>query len=247
MTIDSRFVTIEHVASNIIDACKSNILFCVWSDDNPMSATRTDALLSVVKHARVPVAFLQYNDIHDWCFAQHPFHPAYEYLSSTHKVDYLRCYLMHHYGGGYTDIKFTHANWKPYFDQLNKSNKWAMGYQEVGPNGVASVGGDLENVLKTNYQKLIGCCAFIFKRNTPLTTEWITRVHSLLDSKMEMLQRHPGKFPQDQTGIQLSNGVYSQYPLAWTEMLGNIFHPLVYKHSDQILQADIAPDFNNYR
>ena len=33
-------------------------------------------------------------------------HPAYTYLSFTHRADYLRCYFMHHYGGSYSDIKY---------------------------------------------------------------------------------------------------------------------------------------------
>jgi hypothetical protein len=47
-----------------------------------------------------------------------------------HKNDFLKVYFMHHYGGGYTDVKHIHASWKPFFDQLYFSNKYAIGYPE---------------------------------------------------------------------------------------------------------------------
>ena len=31
-------------------------------------------------------------------------HPAYEYLSLVHRSDYLRCELLHRYGGLYADL-----------------------------------------------------------------------------------------------------------------------------------------------
>ena len=51
----------------------------------------------------------------------------------------------------------------------------------------------------------------------------------------------------DQSGVILPDGSQSRYPLRWAEMLGEIFHPLVYEFRDSLIQADIAPSFQNYR
>ena len=45
------------------------------------------------------------DDITAHILPEHPLHPAYEYLSETHKADYMRTYCMNFYGGGYADIK----------------------------------------------------------------------------------------------------------------------------------------------
>jgi len=232
---------------HMIDACAANITFCIWSDSNQMSNDRLRALFSIYQNIDAPVAFLNAQTLMGWQKPDAPFHEAFQYLSATHKADYLRVYLMHHFGGGYTDIKLTYKSWKPLFEQLNASEKWGLGYQEIAPQGVAPVGGALELELKQNYQSLIGLCAFIFKRNTPFTQEWIDKTHAFLDEKLEGLKQNPARFPQDQRGITLPDGTQSLYPIKWTELLGNIFHPLILKYSTQIIQADIAPVFHSYR
>lgn len=50
---------------------------------------------------------------------EEPIHKAFEFLSLIHKSDYLRCYLLYHYGGGYTDVKHLHTDLKPYFKRLD--------------------------------------------------------------------------------------------------------------------------------
>jgi len=212
-----------------------------------MSDDRLRALFSIFYNIGRPVAFLNHQSIQNWQLPEFPFHPAFEYLSATHKSDYLRTYLMHHYGGGYTDIKLTYKDWTTSFNRLNASDSWALGYQEIGPQGVAPVGGSLETELKNNHFSLIGLCSFIFKKNTPLTSEWISSMHHVLDSKLEELKQHPAKFPQDQFGIKMPDGSISRYPLRWTELLGNIFHPLILRYKERIIQDDLAPVFHSYR
>lgn len=230
------------------DGFASATVFCIWSGDNPMSPEREQALLSIFRQVQTPVLLLDRRNIEDWQHPEAPFHPAYPYLSATHKSDYLRCYLMHHYGGGYTDIKHSSKPWGPLFRALDAHpGHEALGYQEIGPHGVARVGGPLQLEMQQNYQRLIGLCAFIFRRRSALTSEWLAQTHALLDAKLPLLQQHPARHPQDQLGAQFSDGSVSRYPIAWTEMLGNLFHPLVYRWADHILQADIAPSFSNYR
>lgn len=47
-----------------------------------------------------------------------PIHPAFDLLTSVHKSDYFRGYVMHNYGGGYSDVKHSHFKWRPYFEEF---------------------------------------------------------------------------------------------------------------------------------
>ena len=98
---------------------------------------------------------------------------------------------MHVYGGGYTDIKYTTKNWRPYFEHLNNPNVLGVGYTEISPNGIAPVGGSLEIEMKKNYQKMIGFCAMIFKEQTALTSEWLSSLNQTLSEKYELLKKIP--------------------------------------------------------
>jgi hypothetical protein len=233
--------------ANSISHLNSRTIFCAWTGTNAISANRLSSLFSVFINSGCPVCFITEKYLKDWQLPTDPFHPAFEYLSETHKADYLRVYLMHHYGGGYTDIKPTHRNWNTFFARLIDSDKFALGYTEIGPQGVAPVGGDTEILLKNNFSQLIGLCAFIFKPKSVLTYEWLAQTDKLLDQKISLLMKHRAQFPQDCLGTRLPNGDTSQYPLRWTELLGDIFHPLIYKYREFIIHDNIAPDFSNYR
>lgn len=225
----------------------SNIIFCTWMGSNPMSVNRIQALFSIFSNTGCPIAYINDSNLSNWFVAGNSFHPAYEFLSETHKADYLRVYLMHHYGGGYTDIKHTTKNWANYFDEFDRSDKLCAGYTEIGPHGVAPVGGELEGKLKENFSNLIGLCAFIFRRRTPITRDWLDNTHKLLDEKLINLKENPSSHPQDRSGVVLPDGNVSKYPLRWTELLGDIFHPLIFNHKEDVLHIDMAPSFINYR
>lgn len=101
--------------------------------------------------------------------------------------------------------------------------------------------------MKANYTRLIGLCAMIFRKRTDFTTEWYGNVTALLDEKFDALVANPARHPQDHLGVSFSDGSISTYPLAWTAVGGDIFHPLAYKYYDKLLHGDIAPSFQNYR
>jgi hypothetical protein len=50
-----------------------------------------------------------------------PIPPAYPLLTPIHKSDYARAYLMHHYGGGYGDVKHYQFDWRPYLERLEQN------------------------------------------------------------------------------------------------------------------------------
>ena len=235
-------------AAESVDGLKGNVVFCAWTGDNPLTPHRAEALLSIYRETCCPVLFLTPHNIGRWELATAPFHPAYPHLSETHRADYLRVYLMHHFGGGYTDLKRTTRSWVDLFQRLrDMPDAVGLGYGEVSPEGVAPCGEPLESELRSNYRQLIGNCAYIFRRNTAFTRRWLNETHRVLDAKMPALVDHPARHPMDQFGVILPDGSQSRYPLGWSEMLGEIFHPLVYEFRDRIVQSDIAPSFQDYR
>ena len=84
---------------------------------------------------------------------EHPLHEGYPFLSETHRADYLRCYFMHWYGGGYSDIKHTSSSWLPSYDNLmGDANAWAAGYIELQGGSVHPGQPELD----VHYRLLIG-------------------------------------------------------------------------------------------
>lgn len=228
------------------DGVRSRTVFCLWTGEELMSDNRLRSVWTIFRNTGCPVAFIDRNTLSEWVRPGFPLHPAFPFLSSTHKADYLRCYLMHHYGGGYTDIKPTTRKWGEFFDLLENSDKLALGYREL-PHGIPHVCGEFGDLLRKSHAELIGLCAFIFKKNTALTAEWLAQTERLLDAKLLLLRQHPAIHPLDQTGVVLPNGETSPYPLRWAEMLGEIFHPLIYHYRSDLLQESIEPMFGGYR
>ncbi|MGB0126559.1 MAG: hypothetical protein WBP72_02895, partial [Rhodocyclaceae bacterium] len=112
-----------------------------------MSDNRLQAIWTIFSNTGCPIAFVNRHTLFQWLKPGFPLHPAFPYLSSTHKADYLRCYLMHHYGGGYTDIKPTAKTWGEYFEQIENSGKLALGYTELA-HGIPHVEGEFGDLLR---------------------------------------------------------------------------------------------------
>jgi hypothetical protein len=228
------------------DALQSRTVFCLWTGHEIMSENRLRAIWTIFNNTGCPVAFVNSSTICEWVKPESALHPAFPYLSSTHKSDYLRCYLMHHYGGGYTDIKPTTRKWGEFFDQLENTDQLALGYTELA-HGIPHIEGEFGDLLRRSHAELIGLCAFIFKKGTPLTERWLEQTERLLDAKLPMLKQHPARHCQDQAGVVLPNGETSSYPLRWAELLGEIFHPLIFEFRQSLIKAPIEPIFGEYR
>jgi hypothetical protein len=211
---------------------KSNIIYCCWTGDNEMSANRKKSLNQLREVSECTVILITKKTLNLYVLSEYPLHPAYEYLSETHKADYLRTYLMHFYGGGYSDIKKTTGSWKNAFKHLNQNDYWICGYPEV-PGGVAYG----PNVDK--WGELLGNGCYICKPQTPLTTEWYNNMISLMDEKLDALKLNPSTFPRDCREK-------SNYPIEWNEMLGRIFHNVSYKYKKYLLNTLPIPIFCDY-
>lgn len=229
------------------DGVSARTIFCMWTGTNPISQQRVHCLFTMVQNACCPVIMLKHSTLENWIMPNSPLHPAYEFLSETHKSDYLRCYLMYHFGGGYSDIKQTGKNWLPAFAELERSDADGAGYTEFHPSCVAISPTSDEVTLRSSYKRLIGNGAFIFKKRSSFTSEWYKRVSRVLDEKYEILSKNPAKHPQDVTGMTFDDGSVSSYPLRWAEIQGEIFHQLSYEMADKLLHVDIAPVMHGYR
>jgi hypothetical protein len=75
-------------------------IFCFWTGDNKMSQPRNIALDILIRNAGVKVELITQKNLKKFLKKDFPLHEGFKHLSLVHKSDYLRCYFMHHYGGG---------------------------------------------------------------------------------------------------------------------------------------------------
>lgn len=220
----------EYVKPFTPDLLEKDNLFCFWTGENDMPSRRFECFKSLVNTGLNVVLITPYN-LDSFILPDHPLHPSYKNLLLEHRADYLRSYFMRFYGGAYTDIKMMKDSWLPYFNTIKSDdNIWAIGYPEKYPCDVSNVEDkELYRKLVENYSKLIGNGYYIIKKDTPFVVEWYETVWNILDQKRELLE----KSPFQENPIYRFNKYYP-YPIKWTEILGNIFHPLCYKYMDHI-------------
>lgn len=213
-------------------------LFCFWfgSSEITSNRNRTQCLYDIQQKSGVNVQFLSNSGIDKFIIPAFPLHPSFQYLSETHKADYMRTYISHFIGGGYTDIKRQECDWNDSYDILIQDDTlFGIGYPEIGPNGVGY------HPVAEHWKKLIGNGAYIFRPGTVFTKQWYEDMIKLLDNKHDALVIHPALHPQDCR----DNG--SEYPIEWNEMLGRIFHRINYLWHPKIKATLIHPQFYNYR
>lgn len=217
----------------------NEVIYIFWTGLNDLPENRIKGINSLKEESGVEVQLITAENLPLYILSDHPLHSAYSFLSLVHRADYLRCYFMLHYGGGYSDIKPCLRSWKRAFQKLNRDpDKWCLGYRELGPGGVPKINGTLGNDLRSHFYFLIGNGAYIFKSHSPLCVEWMKELNSRLDLLSDQLRTNPGNIYGDN----------ENYPVAWSYLLGQIFHPLNLKFNRKIIYDDsIKPQLNNYR
>ena len=189
-------------------------------------------------------------------------HEGFQYLSAVHKSDYLRCYFMHFFGGGYIDIKPPGAGWNKAFDKLETTDSYYAVSQHIGKHGYFSMPDGWQHVVpsvraaykkyKINYLKIMDQRALICKPKTPFTAEWYNSLQTKMDTYLAVLKENPAWHARDRRG-----GGFG-YPIEWAELLSDIFFPACCNHShhlgfigDQQFRDGIMPsqlkDFLNNR
>ena len=214
------------------------VIYSFWTGDNEMSPDRVRSLRNLQSLSKCEVVLVTTKDLHRFEKKEYPIHESYEHLTFTHRADYLRCYFMHIYGGGYSDVKAPTNSWESAFEDLNATSfSYVNGYRELNPDCIADAAGyEFSNAMKMNYDRVVGCSAFICKPQTPFTKDWFEMMHKKMDFFSPYLKANPGVYPQEQPGM-LIDGKISRYPLRWAEILGTIWHPLCIKYSYNLLQT----------
>ncbi len=213
-------------------------IFVVWSGSNPLTPNRSRNLdLIRAVNAGTEVVLVTPDTLDDWLVPGHPLPPEYPHLSLVHRSDVLRCYLLHHHGGGYADIKRPLHPWAAAFDRLEASDAWLLGYTEVYQLQIPAVGGELYRDLRRASRQLLGYGGLIARAGTPLTTEWDQRVREVLSERAPALAAHPGNVRGDNPG----------YPIGWTEVLAHIVAPLTWKYQQHVLHDErVLPELRRY-
>jgi hypothetical protein len=220
-----------------------HVLFTFWTGSEPMSAQRCASIKQLKTVTECEVILVTASELPQWILPHAPLHEAYAYLSAVHRADYLRSYFMHHYGGGYADVKPARGSWKPAFAHIEtQPDCWVVGYPELSPDSVANVPDrKLYEELRRCYTRLPGNGAYVCRPNTALTAAWTARVHTILDEKAERLRAYPAPH------ARASQQEDPRYAIRWTEICGDVFHPLCLTHLDRIATKLAPLDFSNYQ
>jgi hypothetical protein len=235
-------------------------IYTLWMGENKMSKNRLDALNSLKEKSGCNVVLITPKNINNYILKNHPLHKSFKYLSSIHKADYFRCYLMHHYGGGYSDLKKCSGDWSRHFERLyNNNNIYAIGLKGKTNFGIAfpqEYNKDQNQKLRDNHENFIGVSYFIYKKNTHLTNEWYNNLNKRLDYYYPLLKKYPANFPRESSNgkvcpnwekkaKKIKNNKTS-YPISWNRILGQIIYPLQLKYIKHIKGGLPKPDNSNY-
>ena len=191
-----------------------------------MSKNRVIALRHLRRNSGCKVMLVHSGNLESYILDEAPLHPGYKYLSLIHKSDYLRSYFMHHFGGGYSDVKKLRVNLSKYYSRLEKSDYQFLGYPESQPADVAG-----PESMQEDYKKLVGNGCFIFKRRSDFSKLWFHEVGKVLDDNFYELEKCWEIYS---SGDELFNYEFplvpEEYPLSWAQIQGEIFHRLQWEN-----------------
>jgi hypothetical protein len=231
----------EELLSLLKNSSVPRLIWCYWSG-GPMNGNRLRSFEMMRKYMGVPICLVTDSNIEEFVVEGYPLHDTYKYLSSVHKSDYLRIYLLHHYGGGWHDIKPTKVSYLPSWDEFDNPEIYCVGKPEI-KGGPAKVFDQFGLWMPDYWTKLVATNRWVGRANTPFSQELYNEVNQFLDENSEDLKMNPAKHAYDKKKNKLFawfSGENNRYPLPWT-VFGNIFHPLNYKyrqHFKQTLPAD---------
>jgi hypothetical protein len=215
------------------------VVFVCWFggyqvESQKMSKNRFAAFKSLVEKIGVPVILITSKNFPSFIKQSHPIHKSFDLLSGVHKSDYMRTYLLHHYGGGYHDIKHREESWQDCWgDWLFDDNIWIYGRRE---NNRRAIGYPPNaNHICNKYNKLVTMGWVICKPNTNFTATLLHKIDDILDQKYSELIAYPG---YNSAGYYHENPFQmaeeKNYPLRWLEIMGEISHPLMLEFTDHI-------------
>jgi hypothetical protein len=223
-------------------------IFVLWLGNEEMNANRKNSIQKLPDGA----VLITKDTINDYVIKDHPIHPAYEYLSTIHKSDYLRCYLMHHHGGGYMDVKPNKYDWDAAFKKLNESPQiLLMGVIPTSGHllaGMEEYSPEIRNELEAKREKLVCMGWLICRPYSTITTEWYNTLNKKLDEFLPILKKNPAKHTRESFNRgkkvafkkpawelgQENFKITSNYPITWNILLAQILYPIQLRHLDNI-------------
>ncbi|MGW9631489.1 hypothetical protein ACWGST_12360 [Agromyces sp. NPDC055520] len=202
------------------------VIWCFWTGTNPLTPNRAASLEQMREiNPLTPVELITPDRLASFVVSTHPLPSAYDDLSLVHRADYLRAYFLHHYGGGYSDLKRLRSPWRPALDRLRASDEWLLGNRLTHPAWAGQAPGRLGTHLRRYYRQIASESTLITKSHSPLTCEWLREVERRLEYYAPALAESKG-------GIW---GQDSDYPISWTGLLADVLHPLCLKYRDRVL------------
>jgi len=155
-----------------------------------MSENRRNCYRSIFKNSRIKnIEVITPDNFRTYEVAEHPIHPAFEYLSQVHQSDYMRVYVTYFHGGGWTDVKYCDSNWNQYFDLLEQNpNKDGIGHREmIIANGEYRTHNDNHPAAWC-----LAMSSFIFVPRSVIFKDYLTMMENILSNKLDQLKQYPG-------------------------------------------------------
>ena len=236
----------NEVREELIASSENNsvprLVWCFWAGGD-MSKNRLISLDMMKKYMGVPICLVTESNLSEFIVDKYPLHHTFNFLSVVHKSDYLRIYLLHHYGGIWHDIKPTMTSYKDIWCEFDDPQVYFVGKPEI-KGGPAEIRDGDGRWMPDFWNKLVATNRWAGRSGTPLSQEMYDNINKLLDNNKRELRRNPAQHPYDQRkrrGIEskrkrLCNKLIRKkrgYPLRWT-LFGDIFHPMNYKYVENI-------------
>jgi len=142
----------------------NRVIWMCWTGNNPVPGHLRLCMKTIERNSGLPVILVTPNNLLQ--YVPDP-HPAYEFLHLAHRADYLRCCLLHFYGGMYLDMDtICLQRLTGLFDQLEK-------YDAVGYDGA-------------QWGELIGISDMgPFRPGSELTELWFNVLHGKMQQRLD--------------------------------------------------------------
>ncbi len=116
--------------------------------------TLDNEVLKTLSNTQCNVLMVTKNNIEQFLIENHALHKNFWLLTHENQTEYIKAYLMHFYGGGYTEIKSISDSWIGPFTKLYLSDCWVLSWEDC----------------------------FLCKPNTPFTMEWYVGITEVMDN-----------------------------------------------------------------
>ncbi|WP_373520508.1 capsular polysaccharide synthesis protein [Aquiflexum sp.] len=223
------------------------VVWCFWSGEK-MKDSRALSFRMMREHIGVPVCLVTPENLEQFILKDFPLHSAFPLLSAVHQSDYIRAYLLHHYGGAWHDVKATEVSFAEVWKEFLNPQVYMVGKPEID-GGPARIHDEDGRWMPDLWRELISVVSWIGRANTPISKALIENMEAYLEENLDLLKKFPGTHPREKK-IETNNffsrnlkkityriqGRNVNYPLPWT-VFGNIFHPLNYRFRKNILKT----------